>query len=68
MHLIPSVVLALLLALAWRYEAAGGIIFITVSLIPFLLLNNPGWVNAMLGVPFLLTGILFFISSYSSKR
>jgi hypothetical protein len=62
-HLIPSMVLTVLLAVAWKYEFAGGLAFVTVSLIPLFLLSNPLWVNAILCAPFLLTGLLFIASA-----
>lgn len=58
-HLLPSFVLAGFLALAWRFELQGGIAFIVISSMPFILLSNPAWVNALLAAPFLLTGVLF---------
>ncbi|MCX6786651.1 MAG: hypothetical protein NTU85_02450 [Candidatus Kaiserbacteria bacterium] len=63
-HLIPSFVLVLFLVIAWKYELVGGFLFVVISLVPFFLLSNQVWVNAMLCAPFLLTGILFLISSY----
>lgn len=60
-HLIPSFILAGFLALAWRFELQGGIAFIVISCIPFVLLSNPLWVNALLAAPFLLTGLLFVV-------
>ncbi len=61
-HNIPSLVLATVLVVAWKDERLGGYMFIMVSLIPFILLGNSFWVNAMLCAPFLLTGILFLVS------
>ena len=65
-HLIPSAVLAILLAVAWKYEGLGGVLFSVVSFLPFFLLSNPLWVNAILCAPFLLTGVLFIASSYGA--
>jgi hypothetical protein len=67
-HLIPSAVLAALLAVAWRYEIVGGLFFVAISFVPFFLLSNQVWVNAILCAPLLLTGILFFASSYCAAR
>jgi hypothetical protein len=61
-HNIPSLVLIPILAVAWRYERIGGYMFIAISLMPFFLLSNPVWVNAILCGPFLLTGVLFLVS------
>ena len=65
MHLIPSFVLIIILVIAWKYELVGGILFVAISFIPFFLLSrNLLWVNMLLCVPFLLTGILFLVSSH----
>jgi len=63
-HLIPSFALIIILVIAWKYEIVGGFLFVIISLVPFFLLSNQIWVNAMLCAPFFLTGILFLISSY----
>lgn len=64
MHLLPSMILAVLLGVAWRYEFVGGILFVVISALPFFFLHNLVWVNVMLGAPFLLTGVLFLASRY----
>jgi hypothetical protein len=56
------------LAVAWRIEWLGGILFIVVGLSPFVLLSNPKWVNLMLGGPFMLAGLLFLASHYLHVR
>ena len=68
MHLLPSFVLTAILAVAWRLEWLGGILFVLVGFAPFLLLRNPPWVNLMLGGPFILSGLLFLASHHVSKR
>jgi hypothetical protein len=60
-HLIPSAVLVIILAIAWRAELVGGLLFIIVSAIPFAALSNPFWVNLLLAAPFTLTGALFIV-------
>jgi hypothetical protein len=67
-HLLPSAVLALMLAAAWRYERTGGLVFVVVSFAPFIFLSNPAWVNALLGGPFLLVGLLFLIHAYYAMK
>lgn len=62
-HMVPSFVLIALLALAWRFERIGGSLFVGVGLLPLFLLSNPLWVNLILGGPFLLAGLLFWISA-----
>ena len=63
-HLVPSIMLALLLALAWQFERIGGTAFILVSFLPFIFLSNPVWVNAILCAPFLLVGVLFLLHAH----
>jgi hypothetical protein len=63
-HLIPSAVLAVLLAVAWRFELEGGLAFLAISIVPFVGLSNPVWINAILAGPFILSGLLFVISHF----
>jgi hypothetical protein len=67
-HLLPNLVPIAVLAVAWRIEWLGGILFIAVGLSPFVLLSNPKWVNLMLGAPFMLAGLLFLTSHYLHVR
>ena len=62
-HMAPSFLLLALLALAWRFDRIGGSLFMVAGLLPLFLLSNPLWVNLLLGGPFLLTGILFWLSA-----
>jgi hypothetical protein len=66
-HLIPSAALVVVLAIAWRAELVGGVLFILVSLLPFATLGNPFWVNLLLAAPFTLTGALF-VAEYWMRR
>ena len=66
MHLLPSIFLAVLLGIAWRFEIIGGVAFLLVSCVPFVLLSNPVWVNAILAGPFFVTGLLLMLSRYAS--
>jgi hypothetical protein len=59
MHLLPSLGLIVVLVLAWRWPLAGGLAYIAIASLPFVLLGNPFWVNFMLGIPFALAGALF---------
>ena len=78
-HLIPSFVLLALLIFAWKYEKTGGIIMLVFSLgfsifvydINFKRTNSvaTGLFDALiLGVPFILAGILFMINGYRKKK
>jgi hypothetical protein len=62
-HLIPSLVLAMLIAVAWRVPVAGGLALILVSTAPFIGLSNPLWVNLILSLPVAATGCLFVASA-----
>ena len=63
-HNIPSVVLLIVLAIAWRWERLGGVLFVFLSVVPLLLLSNALVVNLALAAPFFFTGILFLISGW----
>ena len=67
-HMIPNFVLIGLLVLAWNHERIGGALFVAAGLMPLCLLSNPFWVNLMLGGPFILTGLLFWLSSWWGQR
>jgi len=67
-HLLPNSVLVVVLAVAWKHERVGGLLFILVSLLPFLLLRNPTWVNTLLAGPFFVTGVLFLASAQWRQR
>lgn len=67
-HLIPSYVLAAALAFAWRFEFAGGILFLLIGTLPYAFLRNPAWANAILSAPFLLTGLLFLASNRLARE
>ena len=67
-HMAPSFLLIALLALAWRFERIGGSLFVVAGLLPVFLLSNPLWVNLILGGPFILTGLLFWISALTRAR
>jgi hypothetical protein len=79
-HNIPSFVLLAFLILAWKRELSGGIIFIILGLIFYVLvylLNHyrnhfsvgRSLVNAaMIALPFVIVGILFIISHYRKKK
>lgn len=68
-HLIPSFLLIVILVVAWRLPMVGGILFLVVSLVPFMLLDgNPLWVNALLAGPFVLVGILFVSADALARR
>lgn len=79
MHLIPTFLLLMLLIIAWKREFIGGILFALTALIlsyPVYQMNyrmNHSVMTSlsvilMITFPFLITGILFIVSHYRSKR
>ncbi|MFH1160184.1 MAG: hypothetical protein V1733_04465 [bacterium] len=78
-HLIPTYILIAILVISWKWELAGGIIFIAIGVIlsPFIYthnydMNHSVWTSlgivGMLNVPFILVGGLFIISRYLKKN
>lgn len=79
MHLVPSFVLLALLLVAWRWELAGGIVFMLLGLglSPFIYTHNYAMnhsVGTSLGIimiitfPFFVVGVLFCLSFFMKKR
>ena len=79
MHMIPSLVLLLLLILAWKKEFIGGILFIIlgVGFSPFIYNHNYAMnqsvfmsltIIAMITLPFVVVGVLFVISHFLKKK
>jgi hypothetical protein len=79
-HNIPTLIIAGIVALAWKKEFIGGIIFIILGIIPiiaslvFALLNyyQVGfmqiWYANMVFSPLIIIGILFIISSKKKPK
>lgn len=78
-HLIPTYILAAVLAIAWKWEKIGGIILMSIGLglSPFIFLinwNRTGsfWIATgivlMINLPFVVVGALFLLSSYVRKQ
>ncbi|HRZ85471.1 MAG TPA: LPXTG cell wall anchor domain-containing protein [Candidatus Paceibacterota bacterium] len=69
-HNIPSIFLIVLLIISWKHDLAGAIIFGCLGILGFIGLlfvgliyneNRSNFMLAIIGVVFLLAGILFFI-------
>jgi hypothetical protein len=61
-HITPSVVLLLIVAVSWRWEWVGGIVF--VALATFYAVtqsNHVDWILVIAG-PLVFVGVLFFLS------
>lgn len=67
-HLLPSLVLLMALVLAWRRPWLGAVLFVLAAIAPFALLSNPVPVNALLGAPFLASGVLFALEAVLGRR
>jgi len=78
-HLIPSFILVAFLIIAWKWEYAGGIIFILIGLglSPFIFQHNYNMNHSigmsigiilMITFPFVVVGILFIVSHFMKKR
>ncbi len=78
-HLIPTFILTVLLVIAWKWEYAGGIIFLLVGLglSPFIFNLNYNRTHStgtsmggvlMVTFPFIVIGILFIISHFTKRR
>jgi hypothetical protein len=78
-HNIPAFVLMVVLAIAWKREFVGGILFILLglSLSPFVFMINYKMNNSIsmsLGIillitfPFVVVGILFILNHYMTQR
>jgi hypothetical protein len=63
-HLIPTAIIVLVLAVSWRWEWVGGVLFIAAGI---LYLSNPrtwhhlSWIVVMSG-PLFLVGALFLLN------
>ena len=62
-HNIPVLILTGILIIAWKWEIAGGILFILASIVGAVFFHsftgNPG--SFIIIAPFLLTGLLFIL-------
>jgi len=77
-HNIPSIVLAIILAISWKYEIVGGITFILAGLLFFILtlikaVNSIHSIEILLYsliilVPTLLIGIFFLVGWWQKKK
>jgi hypothetical protein len=79
MGMVPSFLLVMLLVFAWKWEFAGGIVFLLIGLgtSPLIFIHNytrnqSAWLsfNIMLMVcfPFIVVGILFLVNHFRKKR
>lgn len=69
-HNIPVIILAAFLIIAWKWELAGGVLFILGSVSGTIFFNSFSGNPASLIViaPFLVSGILFIISGITFRK
>jgi hypothetical protein len=63
-HLIPSYILIILTAVAWKHERVGGFIFIAIG---FLVLVLSRFESPIISIPAVVIGALFVSRKYLSK-
>ena len=69
MHLIPSFILIVLLLIAWKWELAGGILYIGLCAFYVYMARGMNWmVYIYIGGPLLLTGILFILHYFLYRK
>lgn len=70
MHLLPNFLLIALLAIAWKWEKIGGILFILLGLVFTIFFNTYTSIQTFLFIsfPVFLIGALFLIHERQSKR
>ena len=66
MHLIPTAVILITLAVAWRWERVGGILFIGLGVLYITLFWDPSRLPAylMISGPLFLVGVLFLLNGF----
>jgi formate-dependent nitrite reductase membrane component NrfD len=75
LHMIPSFVLIIVLIIAWKHELVGGILMTLIGLAASALVYSLNYgrshsvsrglqTAAMIGVPFVIAGLLFVISHF----
>jgi hypothetical protein len=69
-HNLPAFALIIVLAIAWKYEIIGGIIFILLFFALGIFFNsftgNSG--SLIILVPFLLAGVIFILHNFLSEK
>lgn len=70
MHNLPSLVLAIIIWISWKYEIVGGVAFILAGLAHLILSIKGGRGVAFLiiDVPAFLVGILFLVGWFKKKN
>jgi len=66
MHLIPTALIALLLAVAWRWEWVGGVLLTAAGLLYTVWARGEGWADPV-AVPLMVIGLLFLVGWRDKK-
>jgi len=66
-HLIPGFLLCAALAVAWRWEWIGAVVFIACAVFFALIVRAPWWGKAIFVAPCLLTAWLF-LGNWQAKK
>ena len=69
LHLLPTFLVLLVLALAWRHELAGGILFVLLGVLYVVLtLGRMHWsAPGAISGPLFVIGALFIINSFAGR-
>jgi hypothetical protein len=69
MHLIPSLVIIIVVVIAWRWERLGGGLFMFLGLLYIWMFWNPGqWIAYLIiSGPLFLTGGLFLLNHWITR-
>lgn len=79
LHMIPSFFLTIILAIAWKWELIGGILYILLGIVlsPFIFMHNYRmnhsiWISVevivLITFPFILSGCLFVWSHFMKRK
>jgi len=62
MHLIPTAIIVIVLAVSWRWEWVGGVLFVALGILYLVWArHHPSWVVTISG-PLFLVGTLFLVN------
>ena len=69
MHLIPTAIILVALAIAWRWEWIGGLLFIALGALYILIFPQGHWsAYLVISGPLFLVGILFLVDWWFRAR
>ena len=68
-HLIPSLMIVIVLAISWRWERPGGILFILLGVLYIAMFWNPGrWLAYLIiSGPLFIIGALFLLNEWITR-